>query len=407
MISRAEFDAYNRALDGVVTASQRVTRARIAAWMSEHPGAGVAETRDAAIEILDGGIQVSGDTAASVAARWYDEQAFAHGLDLENAITATVYDRDAVEQAVRTMARDLESGDTEQFLKVCADYAGDRARRSANMTVLRNARRDRGDGVRFARVPTGAETCSFCFMLATRGAVYWTRATAGEMSKFHHRCDCKIVPGFKSDKHAELVEGWRPRDAYDRLKLIEKQCGAEVGSKWKANDAVTRSMRLRDPNWLYYGKKPKIEYVDGSVREKKSRNRTEREQHALELRTAEKLNKLGVKTVFQNDEIVDRNGLVIGLPDLENGIEIKTVYQAASENSISRHISRGVHKRGVSAVVIDVSENPNLSDEDAKRYIANSLRRHGASEAYILKHDGTLSLITQKNGLIVSHTASQ
>jgi hypothetical protein len=54
------------------------------------------------------------------------------------------------------------------------------------------------------------------------------------------------------------------------------------------------------------------------------------------------------------------------------------------EFKISRHISRGIHKQGVTAIAIDVSENPNLSDADAKEFIANSLRRHGASESYLL-----------------------
>ena len=262
------------------------------------------------------------------------------------------------------------------------------------MTVLRNARRDRGDGVRFARVPTGAETCSFCFMLATRGAVYWTRATAGEMSKFHHRCDCKIVPGFKSDKHAELVEGWRPKDAYDRLKLIEKKCGAEVGSEWKANDAVTRSMRLRDPNWLYYGKKPDIEYADNSVIAKKSKNRTEREQHELERITATKLNNLGFSTKFQDDERVNADGLTAGLPDLSSGIELKTVYKAASENTINKHIGNSKKKEGLTAIVLDVSENNKLDDQKAIEFARKSTSRHKITvDVYVLKHDGDIVAI--------------
>jgi hypothetical protein len=273
MISRAEFEAYNKTLDNVVSASQNVTRSRILAWLSEHPQATVAEKRDAAIEILDGGIQVSSNTAATVAAEWYDEQAFASGLNLDSAITSTVYDREAVEEAVHSMARHLAKGETDEFLNVCAQYAADRARRSANMTVLRNAYRDRNDGVRFARVPTGAETCAFCYMLATRGAVYWTRRTAGEMSQFHHHCDCKIVPGFNSDKYAELVEGWKPDKAYDRLKSIEKECGVKVGTEWRDNDFVTRSMRLRDSEWLFFGKDvPQAEREIGAHPEPKERN---------------------------------------------------------------------------------------------------------------------------------------
>ena len=88
--------------------------------------------------------------------------------------------------------------------------------RSLNATVMANAERDRRDGVRFARVPTGWETCTFCLMLASRGAVYHTRKTAGEFKHFHRRCDCKVVPGFEDDPMAELVEGHDPK-TYKRL----------------------------------------------------------------------------------------------------------------------------------------------------------------------------------------------
>ena len=59
--------------------------------------------------------------------------------------------------------------------------------------------RDRDKGAMFARVPTGTETCTFCLMLASRGAVYHTRKTAGEWRHFHRGCDCKVVPSFEGD----------------------------------------------------------------------------------------------------------------------------------------------------------------------------------------------------------------
>lgn len=46
----------------------------------------------------------------------------------------------------------------------------------------------------WARRLTGAENCAFCVMLASRGAVYRSRATAGGMRKWHDGCDCEIVP---------------------------------------------------------------------------------------------------------------------------------------------------------------------------------------------------------------------
>ena len=45
---------------------------------------------------------------------------------------------------------------------------------------------------RYRRVAVG-NTCSFCLMLATRGAVYLTAASAGQSRKYHAACDCEIV----------------------------------------------------------------------------------------------------------------------------------------------------------------------------------------------------------------------
>ena len=47
----------------------------------------------------------------------------------------------------------------------------------------------------------------------------------------------------------------------------------------------------------------------------------------------------------------------------------------------------------MSVIVIDVSENPNLTDGEAREFVESSLRRHGESSAYLLKHDGALELI--------------
>ena len=79
------------------------------------------------------------------------------------------------------------------------EFARNDAFRSLNETIIANVGRDRDKGAMFARVPTGTETCTFCLMLASRGAVYHTRKTAGEWRHFHHGCDCKVVPSFEGD----------------------------------------------------------------------------------------------------------------------------------------------------------------------------------------------------------------
>ena len=117
----------------------------------------------------------------------------------------------------------MKGGDA-AFARACGEYARNDAFRSLNETIISNVGRDKDRGVRFARVPTGFETCTFCIMLASRGAVYHTRKSAGEFKHFHRHCDCKVVPGFEDDPDAELVEGVNPeelRDLWAQFKDID------------------------------------------------------------------------------------------------------------------------------------------------------------------------------------------
>lgn len=92
----------------------------------------------------------------------------------------------------------------EDVRRAVGSLAADEVKRLANKTMTDNCARD---GVRYARVPTGRETCGFCLMLASRGFVYHTSKTAGEMNHYHRSCDCKVVAGF--DGLTE-VEGYDP-----------------------------------------------------------------------------------------------------------------------------------------------------------------------------------------------------
>lgn len=50
--------------------------------------------------------------------------------------------------------------------------------------------------VAWARVLSGAENCAFCIILASRGPVYRTKASAGGLkaTAYHDLCDCEAVP---------------------------------------------------------------------------------------------------------------------------------------------------------------------------------------------------------------------
>lgn len=214
MIGRADFDAYGRAVSAITDAASQECERQVLAWCRAHPDATVAETREAAREIMAGLAQVYDEASATLAAEWYDAQASAAGARLPEAITVTAYSDAQVERVAHYQAGKLAAGDVAGFAAACAEFLENGVRRSLNETIIANARRDRESGVRFARVPTGRESCTFCLMLASRGAVYHSRETAGLQSHYHRGCDCKVVPGFESDPGAEVVEGYNPSALY-------------------------------------------------------------------------------------------------------------------------------------------------------------------------------------------------
>lgn len=73
-----------------------------------------------------------------------------------------------------------------------------------------------GRRVGYMRVPQGAYTCGFCIMLASRGAVYNTKASAGFQGvgrEYHPGCDCAVRPFYEGQKEPKAVldakDAWR------------------------------------------------------------------------------------------------------------------------------------------------------------------------------------------------------
>lgn len=91
----------------------------------------------------------------------------------------------------------------------------------------------RGQPIGWARVLTGAESCPFCVMLASRGAVYQSKETAAafkhETKQGHNACDCRIVPVW--DKNH-----WEGKEQADALyeKWLEVANREEHPDQWGA-----------------------------------------------------------------------------------------------------------------------------------------------------------------------------
>ena len=92
----------------------------------------------------------------------------------------TVYEPGSVDDVARYQAKKLAKEGDAAFARACGEFARNDAFRGLNETIVANVGRDGDKGAMFARVPTGFETCTFCLMFASRGAVYHMRKTTGE-----------------------------------------------------------------------------------------------------------------------------------------------------------------------------------------------------------------------------------
>ena len=253
MIPRSDMDAYSEALGRIGGSAEgaavRAVRAVVAA--SRAQGLTVAETREQAKAVLEPVATAYGDVAAQLAAEFYDMCA-AGGLDPAEVPAGDF--ADVVDSTVRYQIRKLMDGDAEGFARACGELARNVTGRRAAETAIRNARRDRGRGVRFARVPSGTETCAFCRMLASRGFVYWTKETAGALDHFHRGCDCMIV----ASNDPEGAEGYDPdreRELWKRFEEID----ADKSLSRAERDAAKRAVLLeRDVMHTYSD--PAVEY---------------------------------------------------------------------------------------------------------------------------------------------------
>ena len=227
MISAEEFREYNRGAAEIGDGAASAVEQRVLGWCRSHKDATVAEKREAAKLIMEGFVQAYDDKAAEFASQWYDYRAEQGGARLKQAVTMTVYEPGSVDDVARYQAKKLAKEGDAAFARACGEFARNNAFRSLNETIIANVGRDRDKGAMFARVPTGTETCTFCLMLASRGAVYHTRKTAGEWRHFHRGCDCKVVPSFEGDPDAELVQGVKSRELYARYKQFKEIDEAE------------------------------------------------------------------------------------------------------------------------------------------------------------------------------------
>lgn len=171
----------------------------------------IADLREKVLEILQPLLEVATDYAASYAATAYDLIRYSVLGDIYNAAAVSERDPNATDGAVHALVTKVDKSGFSVFQNLLLERIDYEIKRAAADCTFYNGRRDPAKP-RYARVPTGTETCPFCIMLASRGFVYHSKESAGSLNHFHANCDCRVIPGFKGME----VDGYNPKKYYDQ-----------------------------------------------------------------------------------------------------------------------------------------------------------------------------------------------
>lgn len=194
-----------------------------------------AAARDGLLEVVPLLVNEYGDLAATAAAEWFEEVRPAGGF---NAQTVDPVSAAQVQGSVRGLIGGLWSDDPAHVLPALTGAMQRYVQYSGRATVARNVQLDPMKP-RFARVPTGAVTCAFCEMMASRGFVYLSKDTAGIIDNFHDNDDCQIVAEWDAEQHH--IEGYDPDAMYARYMEARNVVGGDT-------NAILAEMRRQNPD---------------------------------------------------------------------------------------------------------------------------------------------------------------
>lgn len=148
--------------------------------------------------------------------------AFEHYLELRpessediGAPTLTPLPREYFEKVLTSHREALESEDNFQAGITRITQAATRSVENASRETVQATTRYDPEALGWARVLTGAESCGWCAMLASRGPVYGSAKSAGQSDEWHLGCDCLVVPVFRGHETE-----WEGHDAFKKLEQL-------------------------------------------------------------------------------------------------------------------------------------------------------------------------------------------
>lgn len=239
-----------------------VAERRLRALWKRLPLDDLGTLEDALYQLYPRLVEESAEVASSAALEWYEKQREAEGVEkaYSPAMPTGLVDENEAAKIVGAAIRDLREGvGRARVLTRLTDGARKLISDAGRATTQHAAERD-PKKPRYARVPTGAETCAWCMLWASRGFVYKSEETA-QFKRSHFKCDCQIVPSW--DKRPR-VQGYDSK-RYERMYQQAVDDLADEGARTDDIKTITARMRELFPDQLTDGRTPQRVSSDGTL----------------------------------------------------------------------------------------------------------------------------------------------
>lgn len=184
--------------------------------------------RNLLLELIPELVGRYGASAETIARDWYAEHRAEVGLTGRYRVEAppSSITPERVQNKVRYLAGDLWTADPGAMLGDLSLAVNKYVRQPGRDVIAYNAKRE---GARWARVPTGAKTCSFCLVMASRDAVFVSKRAAGDQGRgvgdrFHGKCDCEVV---MIGRHDDYPPGYLPDDFYQKYEVASDRAAKD------------------------------------------------------------------------------------------------------------------------------------------------------------------------------------
>jgi hypothetical protein len=237
VVSRQALDEYAAANNGIVAMAQR----DLADFWRLLDTTNPLEIKAAMLKFMPELVATYGESAALLAADFYAAVRPASLPTSYDPVLADPPPINQVEAVTRHNIGPAFQGDPAAALSNLASATQRLVNQPGRETIAKNVDRD-PDGASWARVPVGKTTCTFCRMLASRGAVYGSKASASNKrngSKYHNDCDCKPVPMWSK---ADYPEGYDPEALYEEY--------AQAHEPGMSTKATLAAMRKQDGEFV-------------------------------------------------------------------------------------------------------------------------------------------------------------